>query len=159
MAIRKERGYLDTHDTPQSSAPVEAGMEAMGRGSLGGGTLRVRAQPASGRVARGHVRTCSSPVVVGGDPGESVRYLEQAYTAFRRHSDPAQAANAALEAPFPLPTRTSVTMPPPLDGWLAPHDWSTSSTSSLCEVGCCSSRRVVAPIPTRAKRGPVKRCS
>jgi DNA-binding CsgD family transcriptional regulator len=35
-----------------------------------------------------------------GETRESVRYLEQAYTAFRRHSDPAQAASAALELCF-----------------------------------------------------------
>ena len=35
-----------------------------------------------------------------GETRESVRWLEQAYAAFRRHSDPVQAANAALELCF-----------------------------------------------------------
>ena len=35
-----------------------------------------------------------------GETQESVRYLEQAYAAFRRRSDPARAASAALELCF-----------------------------------------------------------
>jgi ubiquinone/menaquinone biosynthesis C-methylase UbiE len=47
---------------PQSAATIEAGMEALG---LGGGALRVRGRPASGRVARG----ARGPWHGGGRPG------------------------------------------------------------------------------------------
>src|SRR4051794_20188246 len=59
---------LDTHDTAPSSAR-SGGPGSHGAGSLGGGALRVRAQPASGRVARDHVRARDRPVVAGRNPG------------------------------------------------------------------------------------------
>jgi DNA-binding NarL/FixJ family response regulator len=90
---------LDTHDTPQPVATVQAGLDALAQGNW-----------EEARSAFEHsLRADESPEVMFGlavalwwlgETREPVRCLEQAYAAFRRRSDPAQAANAALELCF-----------------------------------------------------------
>ena len=90
---------MDTHDTPQPVATVQAGLEALSQGNW-----------EEARSAFEHsLRADESPDVMFGlavalwwlgETREPVRCLEQAYAAFRRRSDAAQAANAALELCF-----------------------------------------------------------
>jgi hypothetical protein len=90
---------LDTHDPPQSAATIEAGLEALGRGAW------EEARSAFERA----LQTDESPEVLFG-LGEaqwwlgeirgSVRCWEQAYAAFYRRPDPAQAVNAAIQLCF-----------------------------------------------------------
>ena len=92
---------MDTQDASQASlaATIEAGMEALGRGDW------KEARSAFEDAARADE---SPEILFGlgvalwwlGETRGSVRCLEQAYAAFRRRSDPVQAANAALELSF-----------------------------------------------------------
>jgi tetratricopeptide (TPR) repeat protein len=92
---------VDTQDASQASlaATIEAGMEALGRGDW------KEARSAFEDAARADE---SPEILFGlgvalwwlGETRGSVRCLEQAYAAFRRRSDPVQAANAALELSF-----------------------------------------------------------
>ena len=71
-----------------------------------------------------------------GETREPVRCLEQAYAAFRRRSDPAQAANAALELCFLY--HENLGNHAAAAGWVARAARLVDEfDSSLCEVGCC----------------------
>src|SRR5918995_327077 len=92
---------VDTQDASQASlaGTIETGMEALGRGAW------KEARSAFENAARADE---SPEILFGlgvalwwlGEIRESVRCFEQSYAAFRRRSDPVQAANAALELSF-----------------------------------------------------------
>ncbi len=86
---------MDTHDSPQSAAAIEAGLEALGRG----------AWKEARSAFEDALRADESPEALFGlgdalwwlgEVGTTVRCLERAYAAFRRRPDPVQAANVAL---------------------------------------------------------------
>ena len=90
---------MDTHDTPQPVTTVQAGLVALSQGNW-----------EEARSAFEHsLQAEESPEVMFGlavalwwlgETREPVRLLEEAYAAFRRRSDAAQAANTALELCF-----------------------------------------------------------
>ena len=92
---------VNTQDASQASlaGTIETGMEALGRGAW------KEARSAFENAARADE---SPEILFGlgvalwwlGEIRESVRCFEQSYAAFRRRSDPVQAANAALELSF-----------------------------------------------------------